>query len=160
MKEKLKKHPYLMCWLIFAICGASRIVEYYLIRTDETVVAENFVHKLLGIGILLAALRMLNLKPKDIGFVKTDISGIGKGTMLGLICFSVSYSIEMGILLFQGKRPYLNFYATGFSLNGGEIKRTAVGFILLCIFECLISSGRCQYDRINHSDRYGDSTNK
>ena len=46
--------------IIFAICGATRIIENYFIRTDKTVVAENFVHKLLGIGILLIVLKMLN----------------------------------------------------------------------------------------------------
>ena len=134
MKEKMNKHPYLTCWLIFAICGAARTIEYYLIRTDKTVVAENFVHKLFGIGILLIVLKMLDLKPKDIGFVKFDISSMGKGLLLGLCCFAVSYSLEMGILLLQGKGPSFEFYATGFSLSGGEVKRTALGFILLCVF--------------------------
>ena len=133
MKNKINKHPYLMCCLIFVICAATRIIEYYLIRTDKTVVAENFIHKLLGIVILMIALNMLDMKPKDIGFVMTDIIGIGKGIFLSLCCFAVSYSFEMGILLLQKKRPYLDFYATGFSLNDGDIKRTASGFILLCI---------------------------
>ena len=134
MKEKMNKHPYLTCWLIFAVCGATRIIEYYLIRTDKTVVAENFVHKLFGIGILLMVLKMLDLKPKDIGFVKSGISDIGKGLLLGLCCFAISYLLEMGILFLNGKKPSLDFYATGFSLNSGEIKRTALGFILLCVF--------------------------
>ena len=139
MKEKMKKRPYLTCWIIFAICGATRIIEYYLIRTDKTIIAENFVHKLLGIGILLIVLKILNLGPKDIGFVKSDINGIGKGLLLGLCCFTVSYGLEMGVLFLQGKGPFLDFYATGFSLNGGEIKRTALGFILLCLFFNIIN---------------------
>lgn len=139
MKEKMYKSPYLTCWFIFVICGVFRIIEYYLIRTDETVVAENFVHKLLGIGILLIVLKMLNLKPKDIGFVKSNISGIGKGLLLGLCCFAVSFSLEIGILILQGKEPFFDFYASGFSLNGGEIKRTALGFILLCVFFNIIN---------------------
>ena len=134
MKEKMNKHPYLTCWLIFAICGAIRIIEYFFIRTDQTVVAENFIHKLLGIGILLTVLKMLDLKLKDIGLIKSDINRIWKGFLLGLCCFAVSYSLEMGVLFLQGKTPSLNFYASGFSFNGGEIKRTALGFILLCVF--------------------------
>ena len=104
-KEKMNKHPYQTCWLIFAVCGATRIIEYYLIRTDKMVVAENFVHKLFGIGILLMVLKMLDLKPKDIGFVKSDISGTGKGLLLGLCCFTISYLLEMGILFLNGKEP-------------------------------------------------------
>ena len=133
MKEKLHKHPYLVCWCIFVICVTTRIVEYFLIRTDETIVAENFLHKLFGIGLLIIVLKILDLKPKDVGFVRSDIRGIGKGLLLGLFCFAISYFLEMSILYFQGKEPHLDFYATGFSLNGGEIKRTALGFILLCI---------------------------
>lgn len=76
MKEKMTKHPYLTCFLIFVICGAIRIIEYYFIRTDQTVIAENFIHKLLGIGILLTVLKMLGLKPKEIGFIKSDIKHI------------------------------------------------------------------------------------
>lgn len=134
MNEKMNNHPYLTCWLIFVICGATRIIEYYFIRTDKTVVAENFVHKLLGIGILLIVLKMLNLNTTGIGFAKSNISGIGKGLLLSLCCFAVSYFLEMGILFLQGREPSLDFYATGFSLNGGEIKRTALEFILLCVF--------------------------
>lgn len=134
MKEKTNNRYYLICCIIFAICALARTIEYYLFRTDQTVVAENFVHKIFGIGVLLIVLNILKLKPKDIGFNKTGISGIGIGILLGLLCFTVSYSLETGILFFQGQRPYLDFYATGFSLNGGEIKRTALGFILLCIF--------------------------
>lgn len=134
MKVKMINHPYLMCWFIFVICGATRIIEYYLIRTDKTIIAENFVHKLLGIGILLIVLKMLDLRPKDIGFVRSNIKDMGKGLLLGVCCFAVSYSLEMGILLLQGKEPFFEFYATGFSLSGGEIKRTALGFILLCVF--------------------------
>lgn len=134
MKEKMNKHPYLMCWFIFAICGATRIIDYYLIRTDKTIVAENFVHKLLGIGILLIVLKLMDLRLNDIGFVKSNINDIGKGLLLGLCCFAVSYSLEMTILFLQEKEPFFEFYATGFSLNDGEIKRTAIGFILLCVF--------------------------
>lgn len=134
MEEKIYKHPYSACWLIFVICAAARIIEYFLFRTDETIIAENFLHKLFGIGILITLIKILDLKPKDIGFVKTDISSIGKGILLGIGCFAVAYLLEMSILLFQGKEPYLDFYATGFSLNGGEIIRNDLVFILLCVF--------------------------
>ena len=139
MKEKMNRYPYLTCWLIFAICVASRIIEYYFIRTDETVFAENFLHKLFGIAVLLIVLALLKMSLKDIGFVKSDIINVGKGLLLGLCCFAVSYSLEMGILLWQGNKPSLNFYATGFSLSGGEIRRTAAGFILLCVLFNIIN---------------------
>lgn len=137
--RSLKAHPYTICLMIFIICAVARIVEYYLIRTDETVIAENFLHKLFGLGVLMVVWKILSMTPKDIGFTKSGIGNIGKGLLLGLCCFGVSYAIEMGILAAQGKLPTMEFYATGFSLDGGESKQTGIMFILLCVLFNLIN---------------------
>ena len=137
--RSLKAYPHTVCLMIFIICAMARIVEYYLIRTDETVIAENFLHKLFGLGVLMVVLKILSMTPKDIGFTKSGIGNIGKGLLLGLCCFGVSYAIEMGILAAQGKFPTLEFYATGFSLEGGERKQTGIMFILLCVLFNLIN---------------------
>ena len=47
-----------------------RIVEYFMIKTDSTFLAENFIHKLLGIGILVCVLKIMKYQFKDIGFEK------------------------------------------------------------------------------------------
>ena len=137
--RSLKAYPHTVCLMIFIICAMARIVEYYLIRTDETVIAENFLHKLFGLVVLIVVLKILSMTPKDIGFTKSGIGNIGKGLLLGLCCFGVSYAIEMGILAAQGKFPTLEFYATGFSLEGGESKQTGIMFILLCVLFNLIN---------------------
>ena len=137
--RSLKAYPHTVCFMIFIICAMARIVEYYLIRTDETVIAENFLHKLFGLVVLMVVLKILSMTPKDIGFTKSGIGNIGKGLLLGLCCFGVSYAIEMGILAAQGKFPTLEFYATGFSLKGGESKQTGIMFILLCVLFNLIN---------------------
>ena len=137
--RSLKAYPHTVCLMIFIICAMARIVEYYLIRTDETVIAENFLHKLFGLVVLMVVLKILSMTPKDIGFTKSGIGNIGKGLLLGLCCFGVSYAIEMGILAAQGKFPTLEFYATGFSLEGGESKQTGIMFILLCVLFNLIN---------------------
>ena len=137
--RSLKAYPHTVCFMIFIICAMARIVEYYLIRTDETVIAENFLHKLFGLVVLMVVLKILSMTPKDIGFTKSGIGNIGKGLLLGLCCFGVSYAIEMGILAAQGKFPTLEFYATGFSLEGGESKQTGIMFILLCVLFNLIN---------------------
>ena len=137
--RSLKAYPHTVCLMIFIICAMARIVEYYLIRTDETVIAENFLHKLFGLVVLMVVLKILSMTPKDIGFTKSGIGNIGKGLLLGLCCFGVSYAIEMGILAAQGKFPTLEFYATGFSLKGGESKQTGIMFILLCVLFNLIN---------------------
>ena len=137
--RSLKAYPHTVCLMIFIICAMARIVEYFLIRTDETVIAENFLHKLFGLVVLMVVLKILSMTPKDIGFTKSGIGNIGKGLLLGLCCFGVSYAIEMGILAAQGKFPTLEFYATGFSLEGGESKQTGIMFILLCVLFNLIN---------------------
>ena len=127
------KHPYALCLLVFVICSIARLIEYYLIRTDETVIAENVFHKLFGILVLLIALRMTNRNLSDIGFRPDRFKQIVKGLLLGFICFALSYSLEMGILFLQGKHPALDFYVSGFSLQGDVIQQRTVRAVLLCL---------------------------
>ena len=72
MKSKIEKYPVGSSVVIFLICLAARFVEYFAIRTDETVIAENFIHKVFGIILLLCVLRLLGLKQRDIGFKKEN----------------------------------------------------------------------------------------
>lgn len=67
--DKIRKHPVIACWLIFMICAAARIMEYFFIKTDESFLAENFIHKLFGIFLLFVILFVSKMKWKDIGFV-------------------------------------------------------------------------------------------
>ena len=52
MKKVIFEKSILSCVLIFLICCIARVVEYFGIRTDETILAENFIHKVFGIIIL------------------------------------------------------------------------------------------------------------
>lgn len=82
------KYPVIFCTVVFVICLIVRVIEYFFIHTDQTILAENFIHKLLGILVLLAALKILKNSLSDIGFVKTDIfKNIGKGLLLGFSFF-------------------------------------------------------------------------
>jgi hypothetical protein len=88
-----------VCCGIFLVCFIARIIEYFFIRTDETVLAENFIHKIFGIVVLFIILHVTKSKWRDIGFVKNDfVSNIVKGLLLGTICFAVAYAIECIIL--------------------------------------------------------------
>ena len=48
----LKKKPILNCFIIFTICLIARVIEYFVIRTDESILSENFLHKVFGIILL------------------------------------------------------------------------------------------------------------
>lgn len=138
--DRLKKHCILSCIVIFFVCIVARIIEYFFIRTDETFLSENFIHKVFGIIVLIMILRLCQQKWKDIGFsVDGIISEIGKGLLLGCGCFVIAYGIECFILCSMNKNVSLSFYVSGFSLSGSMEQRTGILFILLCIIFNLIN---------------------
>lgn len=123
-----------LCFAIFAICISARVIEYFLIETDKTAIGENVLHKILGIVILAAALKGMNLKWRDIGFQRDGfVSGILKGLLLGSVCFSISYGLELALLAQQGTPAHLELYISGFSLTGSQIKNTGFMFFALCV---------------------------
>lgn len=132
--DKIRKHPVIACWLIFMICAVARIVVYFFIRTDESFLAENFIHKLFGVFLLFVILSISKMKWKDIGFVNDHaIGNCGKGILLGSVCFAVAYGIECLILYITNQNVEMEFYVSGFSLNGGMEKQTGILFVLICI---------------------------
>lgn len=134
MKSKIEKYPVWSSIVIFLICIAARFVEYFAIRTDETVIAENFIHKVFGIILLLCVLKLLGLKQRDIGFKKENfLKNLGLGALLGAVCFTVSYAVEMMIISAQNGEPHLEIYASGFSITGEQVKNTGLVFMLLCV---------------------------
>lgn len=101
MLNQLIKKPILSCSIIFVICSVARLIEYFYIRTDETFLSENFLHKLFGILLLWGILSICKLRWKDIGFSPDGIvSGIGKGLLFGLVCAIFAYVVECLTLFF------------------------------------------------------------
>lgn len=136
----LKKKPILNCFIIFTICLIARVIEYFVIRTDESILSENFLHKVLGIILLWIILYYAKLKWRDIGFNTKDVfSGIGKGLLFGFICCVFAYAIE-GLILYNMNHSFkLSFYTTGFSLNNDMNQQTGIIFIFLCIIFNIIN---------------------
>lgn len=138
--ERLRKYPILSCISIFAVCAGARAFEYFVLRTDETFISENFIHKVFGIVLLFIILRFLDLKWNDIGIKKEKASRqLGKGLLLGAACFSVAYAAECLIMLLMNHDVHLEFYVSGFSLANDMQKQTGIGFLLLCIVFNLIN---------------------
>lgn len=140
MKKVIFEKSILSCVLIFLICCIARVVEYFGIRTDETILAENFIHKVFGIIILVVMLVLSKLSWDSIGFTKTKIvQNVLKGLALGVSCFSIAYLVECVLLYCMNGNVQLSVYTSGFSLNGEAVKQTGIGFILLCITFNLIN---------------------
>ncbi len=134
MGSIVKKKPILSSIIIFVICGLARLIEYFVIRTDETIISENFLHKVFGIVILAIVLQSHGDNWESIGFIKDRmVSDIVKGFLLGGCCFFVAYSIECFMLYQVNRNVSLAFYISGFTLNGEAIRHNGTFFLLLCI---------------------------
>ncbi|MBS5221967.1 MAG: CPBP family intramembrane metalloprotease, partial [Streptococcus parasanguinis] len=95
MLNRLLKSPILSCSIIFVICSVARLFEYFYMRTDDTFLSENFLHKLFGILLLWGILSISKLRWIDIGFTPNGIiRGIGNGLLFGLVCSIFAYTVE------------------------------------------------------------------
>lgn len=140
MEKAIKKYPILSCVIIFTICGFSRLIEYFFIKTDETIISENFFHKIFGIIIWAIIFHLLHNNWQNIGFTKDGIvSDIAKGLILGSCCFSVAYSLECLILYCIHHNVSLAFYISGFSLNGETATHSSILFLLICLMFNMIN---------------------
>ena len=134
MERNIKCKPNKLCMIIFMLCLSVRFVEYFLIETDKTAIGENVFHKVVGIIILAVILKGSNLTWSDIGFQRNGFAGsILKGLLLGSVCFTISYGLELEIFILQGNPAHLEIYISSFSLTGSQIKNTDFFFFLLCI---------------------------
>lgn len=134
MGRNIKCKPKHLCIAVFLFCLSMRFAEYFLMETDKTAIGENVLHKAFGIILLSVILKSLNLTWGDIGFQRNGlISSILKGLLLGSVCFTVSYGVELGILALQDNPAHLEIYISSFSLTGSQVKNTDFLFLVLCI---------------------------
>lgn len=89
---------------------------------------------------MAAVLKVTDIKWRDIGFQRDgSVSGILKGMLLGSVCFSLSYGLELALLALQGAPAHLELYISGFSLTGTQIKNTGFVFFVLCVLFNIIN---------------------
>ena len=140
MNKSILNRPIKSSIIIFLICLVFRMIEYFVIKTDETFISENFIHKVIGIVILYFVLKNINYKFKDIGFSKRNwIKQVLLGLILGLICFTISYVVEYIVLALSNKEPKLSIFVTGFSITGNDVKHTELIYFILCILFNIIN---------------------
>lgn len=118
----------------FTVCLVVLSLETFIIRTDESIFAECFINKLFGIVVLTTMLYYSKRKYSDIGFKKGKVvQDSAKGVLLCAVTYCIGFCIEFIILTKQGAAPHLEFYVTGFSLDGNVVKRTGFLFVAMCI---------------------------
>ena len=94
MNAMRKQKVWNVVWETYLLCYAFRIFEYFVLRTDQTLVGEAIVHKLMGIGVLFAVTAWRKLTITQIGFVREKVFGnLLKGLGFG---FGVFLSVESG----------------------------------------------------------------
>ena len=135
-----KAKAFFAVFLIYLICLSFRVLEYFVIGTDQTFFGEAFIHKLIGIGILVGALFLFRYRFSEIGFKGGKaFYDILKGIAFGLAVFLVSYGVEILILVAQNDFQGLEFYVSAYSVNGNFGKRTEFIFFFICIIGNVIN---------------------
>ena len=120
--------------LIYIICLVFRLFEYFVLKTDSSIIGEAVVHKIAGIIILIFAARYFNYNSLKIGF-SNNLKAVKlfTGVIFGLICFAIAYVIEISIVKASGSYQGLGLYVTSYSISGNLGNQTALIFFLICI---------------------------
>ena len=126
--------------LIYAACFALRLFEYFVLRTDSSVIGEAIFHKLAGIAILILFARLYKYKAADIGFSLNKCGlKLFTGLAFGIFCFAIAYFIEVLIVKKAGSYSGLIFYVTSYSVNGNLGNQTGFLFFVICIFGNIVN---------------------
>lgn len=94
MKEEYRIQIQLVL-VIYLVCFILRIAEYLILRTDQTFWGESFVHKLLGLMLLVSALHFYGLNSKQIGF---GTKGLFPYASLGLVWGSLFFALALSLI--------------------------------------------------------------
>ncbi|MDR0288066.1 MAG: CPBP family intramembrane metalloprotease [Clostridiales bacterium] len=135
-----KKNLIKFIWLFYFVCFAFRAFEYFVVRTDQSIIGEAFIHKLVGIGLLAAAVRYFGYRWRDIGFRLSDApKGVCYGLIFGGAIFAASYGVEMIAQASASNMPYLRFYLTSYAVEGNRVMEGGTVFILICVLGNIIN---------------------
>lgn len=140
MKTALPLKPITSILIIYVFCVMLRALEYMLLRTDQTILGEAFVHKLGGILILALAMKHLAFSGCNIGLSKESaVKKVSYGLLLGTGSFAIAYSIEIFLLVLNGHAPSIQGYVTGYALSGNRGNETGLLFFAICVLGNIIN---------------------
>ena len=135
-----RRKPVVTVFLIYLLCFAFRVWEYFVLRTDPSFVGEAFIHKLIGIAILCIAVKIMALAFEEIGFSKEHIvRDLLKGLLFGASIFAVAYGVEVAISVLQGNFGAIRLYVTAYAVDGNVGHQTAFIFFVICIVGNIIN---------------------
>jgi len=124
----------------FLVLYAFRLIDSFVIRTDQGPIGELFTHKIIGIVLLIAVVFFLHLKWVDIGF-KWNLfpRGILIGIAISAPAYITAYVVEIIIATLQGKSPTLQFYATSYNIIGNTSLGGGIWIIFIIIIGNIIN---------------------
>jgi len=126
--------------LIFIMLMIIRAIEIVFIKTDQTWIGENILHKICCILLIWIALDMLRLHWSDLGFSKKGLfAGLKYGLALGISTFFLSYVAEFIVLFVMGKHASLRFYITSFSLTQSHTNGSSLLAVIVCVIGNIIN---------------------
>lgn len=80
-----------------------KYIEFLFIRTDQTIIADNVITKILCIIATLVAMKICGLKLADIGLkLKNTFKYVVCGFGLVFFTFTISYGLEVALLAEEG----------------------------------------------------------
>lgn len=129
-----KRNPIPIILILYAICFAFRTIEYFIFRTDQSMLGEAFIHKLAGILLLGISIPLFRYSWTEVGFSPEKVfRTILLGALLGAVVFTVGYGIEILIQSSTGDFSGLKFYVTSYSVLGNRGMQSSILFIMICI---------------------------
>ena len=126
--------------VMFVLLMIVRVIEIVFVKTDQTWVGENILHKICCILLIWIALDMLKLHWSDLGFSKKGVfTGLKYGLALGISTFFLSYAAEFIVLFVMGKHPSLRFYITNFSLTQIHTNGSSLSAVTVCMIGNIVN---------------------
>lgn len=130
----MKKNVWFYVIVVYMVCYIFRMLEYFGIRTDQTIIGEAFIHKIIGIFIMVIAVKQLHYRFEDIGIKR---KGIIRYTIYGLLsgvaAFAIGYGTEIIICMIQGNFTDLSFYVSSYAIDKNIALEQGGIFLLICI---------------------------
>lgn len=138
-KEKITK-PFTLVAAIYILYFILRVMDLFILRTDQTWVGEAIIHKLLGIVIMSIIACRLGFKPEDIGFSKgKSILKVFYGLAFGFAVYGIAYAAEIIMAKAAGSFDSLRFYVSAYAIDKNSGNRTGFLFFILCIIGNVIN---------------------